>query len=95
MRFPRTLPPLLAGIAGLAACSRTPARAPAANAAVADTLERLVRAAYDIGAPGDVVARLVSLYPDSGRVISATGGQVATTRAQVVTGVRTFWESAG
>ena len=95
MRPSRSLLPLVAGLAAVAACSPSPPRAPAANAAVADTLERLVRSAYDIAAPGDVVARLVSLYPDSGQVISATGGQVTTTRAQVVAGVRSFWESDG
>ena len=93
MRLSSALPLLLA--AGLGACSAPPARVAVSDATVADSLERLVRAAYDITAPGDVVARLVSLYPDSGRVISATAGRVTTTRPQVVAGVRSFWESAG
>ena len=47
--------------------------------AIGDTLTALIRSAYDLRAK-DVVGRLMSLYPDSGRVISASGGRVTTTR---------------
>jgi ketosteroid isomerase-like protein len=64
--------------------------------AVADTLERLVKQAYDFSGPGAKGAeRLLSLYPDSGRVVSATGGQVLTSRDSLADGIRYFWESVG
>ena len=63
--------------------------------AVTDTLRALLVNAYDITKPGDKVARLMSLYPDSGRVISASGGQVSTTRDSLAMGIRTFWTYVG
>src|SRR4051812_49550339 len=41
--------------------------------AVADSLKRLVVNTYDLSKP-EPVKRLMSLYPDTGRVISASGG---------------------
>lgn len=49
--------------------------------------------AYDLSKP-DVEARMTSLYPD-GRVISASGGQVLTTRDSVVAGIHAFWNNVG
>ena len=63
--------------------------------AVADTLRTLIVNAYDITKPGDAVARLMSLYPDSGRVISASGGQVTTSRDSLERGIRAFWTYVG
>jgi ketosteroid isomerase-like protein len=63
--------------------------------AVADTIRNLMVNAYDLTKPGDAVARLMSLYPDSGRVISASGGQVSTTRDSLAMGIRTFWTFVG
>jgi hypothetical protein len=63
--------------------------------AVADTLRTLIVNAYDITRPGDAVARLMSLYPDSGRVISASGGQLSTTRDSLEAGIRAFWTYVG
>lgn len=63
--------------------------------AIADTLHTLIVNAYDITRPGDAVARLMSLYPDSGRVISASGGQVTTSRDSLEAGVRAFWTYVG
>jgi hypothetical protein len=88
---------LLAGLAlvGAAACG-SGTRAPDARASgvIADSLTRLVRAAYDFSRPG-VVERLTSLYPDSGRVVSAAAGRVTTTRAALDDQVRRFWENVG
>jgi len=67
---------------------------PARRAAIADTLTSLIRSAYDLKAK-DVVGRFMSLYPDSGRVISASGGRVTTTRDSVETGIRSFWTYVG
>ncbi len=68
----------------------------AQKAAIADTLRQLVASAYDFShADGDAVGRLMSLYPDSGRVVSASAGQVVTTRDSLQAGIRTFWENVG
>ncbi|HVZ78807.1 MAG TPA: DUF4440 domain-containing protein [Gemmatimonadaceae bacterium] len=53
-----------------------------------------VKSAYDLTKP-DVVADLLSLYPDSGRIVSASGGRVLTTRDSLAAGLRYFWENVG
>ena len=77
-------------------CARADARvlSRAERAAIADTIARTVIAACDLRAP-DVVARLMSLYPTSGSVISASGGHVTTTRDSLEANVRTFWDNVG
>lgn len=65
----------------------------AQEAAVADTLKQLVVSAYDLSRP-DPVASLMSLYPDDS-LISASGGGVVRTRAQLEQQVRTFWTYVG
>jgi len=67
---------------------------PARRAAIADTLTSMIRSAYDLKAK-DVVGRLMSLYPDSGRVISASGGRVTTTRDSLESGIKAFWTFVG
>ena len=62
--------------------------------AIADSLKKLVVSAYDLSRP-DPVKSLMSLYPSSGRVISASGGVVTTTRADLETGIRAFWTYVG
>jgi hypothetical protein len=63
--------------------------------AITDTLRTLIVDAYDLSKPGDAVARLMSLYPPSGTVVSASGGQVSTSRDSVEIGLRTFWDNVG
>ncbi len=67
----------------------------AQRTAIADTLRTLIVNAYDITRPGDAVARLMSLYPASGRVVSANGGQFTTSRDSLEAGIRAFWENVG
>ena len=62
--------------------------------AIADSLRRLVEGAYDLDQP-DVVAGFLSLYPDSGRVVSAAAGRVTTTRDSLEAQIRWFWENVG
>ncbi len=62
--------------------------------AIADSLKRMVVAAYDLSKP-DVVSRMMSLYPPDGRVISASGGAMTTTRRELENQVRTFWRFVG
>jgi ketosteroid isomerase-like protein len=64
--------------------------------AIADTVEGLVKRAYDVSGPSTGAAdRLISLYADSGRVVSASGGRILTSRDTLVEGIRYFWESTG
>lgn len=62
--------------------------------AVADTLTALIAEAYDFSRPG-VRERMLALYPDSGRVISAASGRVTGTRASLDSAIGTFWEYVG
>src|SRR5258706_16050541 len=66
----------------------------AEKTAIADSLKRLVVSAYDLSKP-DPVKSLMSLYPAEGRVISASGGVITTTRPQLEQGIRAFWTYVG
>ena len=57
-------------------------------------IEREVRDAYDLSKPG-VETRLLSLYADTGRLVSAAGGQMLTSRDSLFAGIRYFWENVG
>jgi len=65
------------------------------RAAISDTLQRMIVAAYDITKPGDPVARMLSLYPPTGGVVSASGGRVSVSRDSLEAGIRSFWEYVG
>lgn len=62
--------------------------------AIADSLKHLVVSTYDLSKP-DPVKRLMSLYPSEGRVISASGGVITTTRAQLQQAIQAFWTYVG
>jgi hypothetical protein len=66
----------------------------AEKTAIADTLKRLVVSAYDLSKP-DPVKNLMSLYPKEGRIISASGGVITTTRPQLEQGIKAFWTYVG
>jgi ketosteroid isomerase-like protein len=72
-----------------------PALTGAQRDAIADTLRTLIVTAYDLSRPGDAVSRLMSLYPPTGTVISASGGQVSTSRDSLESGIRAFWDNVG
>ncbi|HEU4629898.1 MAG TPA: nuclear transport factor 2 family protein [Gemmatimonadaceae bacterium] len=65
------------------------------RAAVAAAVEQRLRDATDLRAGGDVVARMLSIYPDSGRVVSASAGQVTTSRDSLAASIATFWQNVG
>lgn len=67
---------------------------PAQRAAIADTLKRLIVSAYDFSKP-DVVRRMMSLYPDSGGVVSAAAGRITTSRDSLQDQISHFWEYIG
>jgi ketosteroid isomerase-like protein len=77
------------------AAADAPALTAAERSAITDTLRTLIVNAYDLSKPGDAVARLMSLYPPSGTVVSASGGQVSTSRDSIEIGLRTFWDNVG
>ena len=62
--------------------------------AIADSLKRLVVSAYDLSKP-DPVKTLMSLYPSEGRVISASGGVMTTSRPELEQGIKAFWTYVG
>jgi len=86
---------LLTPLAFALACS-TPGGPPSAaeQHAIADSLARQVKAAYDLTKP-DVEARLLSLYAPSGRVVSASAGQVSASRDSLAMGIKAFWQNVG
>jgi hypothetical protein len=64
------------------------------RAAIASEIEREVKAAYDLKSP-DVVKSLEQLYPDTGRIVSASGGRIITSRDTIFQGIRDFWQYVG
>ncbi|HET9797638.1 MAG TPA: DUF4440 domain-containing protein [Gemmatimonadaceae bacterium] len=87
---------LLAAPVALSSCARH-ADAPSAaeRAAIADTLKSMIVNAYDLTKAGDRVGRMLSLYPSSGAVASASGGMMSLSRDSLAEGVRAFWQYVG
>jgi hypothetical protein len=83
----------LLGLALGASC-RSGKDAASGDAALADTLKGLIEAAYDFSRPG-VLTRMGSLYPDTGRVISASGGRMLDSPDSLRAGLAEFWRTAG
>jgi len=65
------------------------------RAAIADTLRTMLVSAYDITRPGDPVARMMSLYPRVGNVVSASGGRASVSRDSLEAEIRAFWQFVG
>jgi hypothetical protein len=80
-------------LAGAAACSSSSVSEDERKTIV-DSLTRQVKAAYDLSQP-NAEQRLLSLYPASGRVVSAAGGQVLTSRDTLAMGIKAFWQNVG
>jgi ketosteroid isomerase-like protein len=94
MRAPTVLRLALSCGVVLAGCARSGTMSPAERRGVATAIEQDVKAAYDFSKP-DVERRLLSLYPDTGRVVSAATGRVLTSRDSVAAGIRYFWQNVG
>ena len=86
----------LAGVlATLVSCVRAGGGVtPAERVAIAQEIERQVRDAYDLSKP-NVDERMLRLYGDSGRIVSATGGQIHTSRDSLAAGIHYFWRNIG
>ena len=83
--------------ASFAACDRASGDrplTPSERRAIADSIVRQVTTAYDLSAPAPV-ARMMSLYPATGSVISAAGGRVTTSRDSLERNIRAFWDNVG
>ncbi len=103
MRARRPTIPVLAATILLAAC--TGAQGAGAGAGeelsererreIAAAVEQRLRDATDLRAGDDMVERMLGIYPDSGRVVSASGGQASTTRDSLAAAVRAFWTYTG
>ncbi len=87
---------LLVALAAAHACQPAGRAAVSSSqrAAITDTLKGLIVAAYDFSKP-DVVRRMMSLYPDSGPVVSATAGRITTSRDSLQGQISHFWEYIG
>lgn len=75
-----------------------PSSTPGLTAEVRDAarveIEAALRNAYDLSMP-QVPERMLALYADSGRLVSATSGNVTTSRDSIAAGIRYFWENVG
>lgn len=93
----RALGLLLAGLSlalGAGACQSPDQVDAAERRLIADSLQTLVTQAYDFSKP-DASARLLGLYADSGRVISAAAGRITTTREELAEEIAGFWQRVG
>src|ERR1044072_1702310 len=79
--------PLSVGALGGCATPRAEAISAGERAAISDTLQRMIVAAYDTTKPGDPVARMLSLYPPTGGVVSASGVRVSVSRDSLEAGI--------
>src|SRR5688572_15980248 len=78
----------------LAWCACRPAPRTQTDLALADTLKARIEEAYDFTRPG-VAERMMALYPDTGKVVSASGGQVTASGDSLRAGIADFWRDAG
>jgi ketosteroid isomerase-like protein len=79
-------------VAGCSSANHT--LTPQERAAIGDSIKQLIVSTYDLSRPG-AVERMMSLYPDTGLVLSANSGRVTTTRAALKAQVDTFWKYVG
>jgi hypothetical protein len=79
----------------LLACSGTEsALTSAEKESIRAEVESTLREAYDLSKP-QAAERMISLYPRSGRVISANGGRATESRDSLVASIRYFWDNVG
>jgi ketosteroid isomerase-like protein len=82
-------------LAAVTACgARTAELTPAQRTAIANEIDTKVRAAYDLSQP-NAEQRMLSLYADTGRVVSASGGRIVASRDTLAKGIDLFWKNVG
>lgn len=75
-------------------CARSGEVTPEVATRVQREVEQTLREAYDISKP-KVVERMLSIYPTSGRIISANTGRAMTSRDSISVAVNEFWNYVG
>jgi len=90
----RLVAPVALGVLLVVGCRSSTTVSAGERQAIADSISRQVKAAYDLSKP-NVEQRLLSLYPTSGRVVSAAAGQVLTSRDSLTMGIKAFWDNVG
>ena len=88
------IPAVPALLVGLVACAPPGAPSAGERDAIARELRTRLTEAYDLSR-GDVVRRMMSIYPASGRVVSATAGRITTTRDSLQMAMNAFWDGVG
>ena len=91
LRFVNSL--ALIAVALGAACTGSEPSA-AEKKTIAAEIEKEVRSAYDLKNP-DVEKSFEKLYPDSGRIVSASGGRIIASRDTLFAGIHAFWQYVG
>ena len=61
---------------------------------IATEIDAKVRDAYDLGKPGSE-DRMIALYADTGRIVSASTGRAIASRDTVIQGIKLFWKYVG
>lgn len=64
------------------------------RSSIAASIRNSVLTAYDLSRP-NVVSNLMSLYPATGQIFSASGGRVTTTREALRLQITSFWDRVG
>lgn len=90
----RTIAAATLGLVAMAACAANDQLTSDQRAAIAREIETEVRTAYDLSQPNSE-QRMLALYADTGRVVSASGGQVIASRDTIQEGIRLFWQNVG
>lgn len=67
---------------------------PEQRRAIASEIDAKVRDAYDLSKPGSE-QRMIALYADTGRIVSASTGRAIASRDTVIEGIRLFWKFVG
>ena len=81
---------LLLGLGLLVVACRPQQPSAAERAAIANEIEREVKAAYDLKNP-NMVKNELALYADTGRIVSVTGSNVSASRDTIYQGIRDAW----
>lgn len=67
---------------------------PEQRRAIATEIDAKVRDAYDLTKPGSE-QRMIALYADTGRIVSASTGRAIASRDTVIEGIKLFWKYVG
>ncbi|HEY2375699.1 MAG TPA: DUF4440 domain-containing protein [Gemmatimonadaceae bacterium] len=89
-----TLPIAALALIAVLGCSGGADLTPAERTAIASEIDAKVRSAYDLSVP-NAEQRMLALYADTGRIVSASGGRVVASRDTLAKGIELFWQNVG